>query len=160
MKGRFSLKLIPAETEEHLLIVRELFVEYAESLGFDLGFQDFQDELADLPGDYAQPKGALMLAIYEGEIAGCVGMRRFAEGVCEMKRMYVRPEFRGRSIGRAMSQAMIEAAKRAGYKTMRLDTLSTMVEAISIYRSQGFKTIEPYRCNPIEGAVYLELDLE
>lgn len=154
------LRLVQAETAEHIERVRELFEEYAASLGFDLCFQDFGNELAGLPGDYAAPDGRLLLAIDGREVIGCVALRNAAEGICEMKRLYVRPEFRGRGIGRDLAAAIIEEARRIGYRRMRLDTVASMKEAIALYQSLGFKAIQPYRYNPLERCMFMELTLK
>jgi len=152
-------EFIMAETKEHIAAVRKLFLEYAASLDFDLCFQDFDRELEGLPGEYAMPTGRLILAKHEREYVGCVGLRRFEGDICEMKRLYVRPEHRGRGIGRGLAERIIAEARKIGYRTMRLDTISDMIEAISLYRSLGFTEIPPYRPNPIKGARYFELKL-
>lgn len=148
-----------AETAESLREVRALFGEYARSLGFDLCFQDFDRELAELPGEYASPGGCILLAGEGREIMGCVALRPLESGVCEMKRLYVRPAFRGRALGRRLVEAIIEESRTRGYKTMRLDTVPAMKEAIALYRSLGFQPIAPYRPNPIPGAMFFEFRL-
>jgi len=154
------LKFIQAKSKKDIEIIRKLFQEYAESLGFSLCFQDFEKELAELPGAYTPPDGRLLLAIYNNQIAGCVALRKITEGICEMKRLYIRPEFRGKRIGRRLAVFIIDEARKTGYKRMRLDTVPSMKEASALYRSLNFKEIEPYRCNPIEGAKFMELILK
>jgi len=151
------LRIFAAEEDRDIESAKTLFVEYAESLGFDLSFQDFDEELANLPGDYGPPAGCLLLADYKGRPAGCVALRRLGEGICEMKRLYVRPELRGLGIGRALAEAVIEQARKIGYDCMRLDTVPSMTGARALYVSLGFKRTGPYRYNPIEGAVFMEL---
>ncbi len=154
------IRIVSAETEELLEKARELFMEYAVSLGFDLSFQDFEQEMADFPDEYSAPHGCLLLAFYGEELAGCVALRDFGNGICEMKRLYVKPAFRGLKVGRALTESIIKAGKGLGYTHMRLDTVPFMKEAISLYRSLGFKEIDSYRYNPIEGATYMELALD
>ena len=159
-KVRQVPKIAEAVTDAEIQRARTLFSEYADSLGFDLSFQDFDEELRTLPGDYARPKGCLLLATCRGQAAGCVALRPLEEKVCEMKRLYVRPEFRGLGIGRALAQAVIERAGKVGYNYMRLDTVPSMAAARALYASLGFELTGPYRYNPIEGAVFMELKLE
>ena len=152
---------IHIQTADDLNQVKVLFREYAESLGFDLCFQDFEEELRSLPGKYSPPDGTLLVAKQEdGEITGCVALRPLNPEVCEMKRLYVRPKRRGRSIGRALAHAIIVEAAKSGYKAMRLDTVSSMKQAIGLYKSLGFLPTQPYRHNPIPGTMYLELKLK
>jgi ribosomal protein S18 acetylase RimI-like enzyme len=154
-----SLKILDAQAGENLKIIRKLFEEYAESLGFDLCFQNFNEELAHLPGEYVPPTGCLLLAMYKGEAAGCVALRRIDENICEMKRLFVLPQFRRNGIGRVLAKAVIERAQKAGYKQMRLDTAPTMNAARGLYESLGFKKIDTYRYNPLGGVVFMELSL-
>ena len=141
--------------------VRELFLEYAESLGFSLCFQSFDQELAGLPGDYAPPDGRLLLMEYEGQPAGCVAVHRLEADICEMKRLYVRPAFRGKGLGRTLAERVLNEARAIGYHRLRLDTVEpVMKNAVAMYRLLGFREIAPYRANPIAGALYMELDLD
>ncbi len=153
------LEILKAESGEELEQVRVLFGEYSNSLAFDLDFQNFDEELANLPGDYVRPTGCLLLAIYKGQSVGCVGLRKPSDGVCEMKRLYVREQFRSLDFGRALAEAVVEKARKIGYNNMRLDTVPSMDVARALYVSLGFKQTSPYRYNPIEGAVFMELRL-
>ena len=154
------MKLIQANSPEELNSARELFEEYAASLGFSLCFQNFDREVAELPGKYAPPSGRLLLAVKDNETAGCVALRRIGEGVCEMKRLYVRTSFRGAGLGRTLAEALIQAAREIGYQRMRLDTLpGKMDAAIAMYRSLGFKETVAYYDNPVAGALFMELEL-
>jgi len=139
--------------------VRHLFREYADSLGIKLDFQNFEAELARLPGDYCAPKGCILIALLDGQTVGCVALREFGERVCEMKRLYVRPKFQGLKIGRALAESIIEMAKTLRYRKMRLDTLPSMKSAHSLYASLGFREIPPYRYNPVQGTSFMELTL-
>jgi ribosomal protein S18 acetylase RimI-like enzyme len=154
------LTLKQAESPAQIAQARELFLEYAESLGFSLCFQSFDRELAGLPGDYVPPDGRLLLAEYRSELAGCVALHKLESGICEMKRLYLRPQLRGRGVGRALAESLIAEARTIGYRKMRLDTVApVMPNAVAMYRRLGFVEIEPYRPNPIEGALYMELAL-
>jgi ribosomal protein S18 acetylase RimI-like enzyme len=152
-------RIAAARTPEDFATVRELFTEYAQSLGFSLCFQGFDQELATLPGRYAPPEGTLLLATVEGRPVGVVGLRSLGEGVCEMKRLYVRPEGRGLKLGRALADAVIAAARERGYRAMRLDTLAKMAEANALYDRLGFRDIPPYYANPLPDTRYRELTL-
>jgi putative acetyltransferase len=153
--------------DEQIEIVRQLFREYEKELDEDLCFQGFEEELAGLPGKYAPPDGRLLLAEAKKKICGCVALRkilqsgvpysRMSDEICEMKRLFVRPEFRGDGIGRELAMAIIREAHAIGYRTMRLDTLEKLQPAIALYRSLGFKIVKPYYHNPLEGTVYMEL---
>jgi ribosomal protein S18 acetylase RimI-like enzyme len=155
-----GLTITDAESVTQIAQARELFLEYAQSVGFSLCFQSFDQELAGLPGDYAPPDGRLLLAEYEGQLAGCVALHRLGPEICEMKRLYLRPQFRGKGVGRALAKKVIGEARCIGYRKMRLDTVEPiMKDAVAMYRRLGFREIEPYRLNPIAGAMYMELEL-
>jgi ribosomal protein S18 acetylase RimI-like enzyme len=148
-----------ASGADDVALARRLFREYVDALGIDLGFQDFESELAGLPGDYAPPAGRLLLAFVDGQPAGCAALRPSAPGVAEMKRLYVRPGFRGHALGRHLAEAVIAHARQAGYARLRLDTLPGMEAAIALYRALGFRPIPPYRPNPVPGAMFFEREL-
>ena len=151
--------LIQATSPEEIEAAHQLFLEYANWLGFDLCFQGFSEELARLPGDYQPPRGRLFLALRGEDKIGCVALRPLRDDVCEMKRLYVQPAFRSMRIGRDLAEVVIRAAQEIGYARMRLDTLDSMTAAIALYRSLGFQEIPPYYSNPIPGAKYFELKL-
>jgi putative acetyltransferase len=153
-----ALSFAQAESEAQIAQARELFLEYAQSLGFSLCFQNFDRELASLPGDYAPPTGRLLLAEYEAQFAGCVALHKIEDGICEMKRLYLRSQFRGKGLGRVLAERIITEARQIGYQRMRLDTVEpVMKDAVAMYRRFGFKEIAPYCKNPIAGALYMEL---
>jgi ribosomal protein S18 acetylase RimI-like enzyme len=155
------INLVQVESAAQIEQARALFEEYAVLLGINLCFQNFEQELAELPGKYAPPEGRLLLALDEERLAGCVALRRLDGLTCEMKRLYVRPDARGNGLGRRLAEAVIEEARVAGYTRMRLDTLpSKMKEASIIYHSLGFRKINPYYHNPLDEATFMELDLE
>jgi ribosomal protein S18 acetylase RimI-like enzyme len=157
---REQFRIVPAEEPMQIDHVRTLFREYTSLLGFSLCFQSFDAELAGLPGEYRPPEGRLLLAFSHKTAAGCVALRRLEHSICEMKRLYVRPEFRGRGLGRDLVLALIERARESSYERMRLDTIAaSMTEAVGLYRSLGFEEIAPYHNKPIPGAIHLELDL-
>ena len=154
-----SIVIAPAGDDRMIDEVRALFEEYARSLGIDLGFQGFAEELAGLPGAYAPPLGRLLLARDGAMPAGCVAVRPLEPAICEMKRLYVGPAFRGLGLGRCLAEAAVREAGAAGYLRMRLDTLPAMRPAMALYRALGFRPIPSYRHNPVPGAEFLELDL-
>ena len=155
-----GLSILQAESSSQIAQVRELFLEYAQSLGFSLCFQNFDKELAGLPGDYAPPEGRLLLAEHEGALAGCVALHKLEPDVCEMKRLYLRPQFRGKGLGRILAERIITEARQIGYQHMRLDTVEpVMKDAVAMYHKIGFKVIAPYRPNPMAGTLYMELKL-
>jgi len=153
------ITLVQVETPQQVEDVRQLLREYEASLSVSLCFQGFEKELAELPGEYAPPRGRLLLASEEGRVAGCVALRGLDDATCEMKRLYLRPEFRGKGAGRLLAMAIIDEARKLGYKRMRLDTLAEMREAKALYELLGFTPIEPYYHNPHPGAEFMELVL-
>jgi putative acetyltransferase len=154
------VEFIPIERGPELDEIRELFLEYARSLDFNLCFQNFDQELLALPGEYAPPQGRIILCRVDGKTAGCIALKPLGAGVCEMKRLFVRPEFRGRKLGLQLAERIVQAARQIGYTSMRLDTIAGSMEgAIALYRGLGFKEIPAYYNNPIPNAVYLELNL-
>lgn len=154
------IEFIQVEPGPALDQIRALFLEYAKSLDFNLCFQNFDKELRELPGEYALPDGRLILCEFNGKPAGCIALKPLEPGICEMKRLYVRPESRGSQLGFKLATHLIDEARRAGYTSMRLDTIrGSMDKAIALYRSLGFKEIPPYYPNPIANALYLELAL-
>ncbi len=159
-----DIRLVVPDSAAQFDAARELMREYARDLGVDLCFQNFEAELAGLPGDYEAPAGQLLLALVDGALAGCGALRALADvdyaNACEMKRLYVRPAFRRFGLGRLLAQALIDEARRAGYSTMLLDTLDDMESARGLYATLGFTEIAPYYYNPIPGAHYLKVDLD
>jgi ribosomal protein S18 acetylase RimI-like enzyme len=157
------IDLVTPRTPEELQATREIFREYAHGLGIDLCFQGFEQELAALPGEYAAPRGALLLAKVDGAIAGCAALRPLDSSdypnAAEMKRLYVRKAFRGFGLGRQLAEAVLDAARQAGYASVLLDTLDDMEAARALYEELGFQPIDPYYHNPIPGAHYLKVDL-
>ena len=154
-----AARIEPVIMKGDLAEVRALFREYADALGVDLGFQGFEAELASLPGEYAPPRGRLLIAREGDRAVGCAALRPLGPDVCEAKRLYVRPEARATGLGRRLTDALIAEARAIGYARLRLDTLPAMTEAIALYRSLGFRVIPPYRYNPVEGTLFLEKDL-
>ena len=158
-----GFSIFQAESPAQIAQARELFLEYADSLGFSLCFQNFDQELAELPGDYAPSAGRLLLAEHDGKLAGCVALHKLKvqtgeDGVCEMKRLYLRPQFRGKGLGRVLAERIIAEARWAEYTSIRLDTVGpVMKDAVAMYRKLGFQEIAPYRSNPNPGTLYLEL---
>lgn len=154
------IRYVVADSSPWLDLVRALFLEYQRAIGIDLSFQGFEEELATLPGKYAPPAGRLVLALAADKPAGCVALRPLEPGLCELKRLYVRPPHRAQGLGRRLSIEMIAVARQIGYTRMRLDTLPAMVEAIALYRSLGFLEVAPYGRNPHPSALYFELRLQ
>jgi|SRR5450432_2578376 len=154
------LTLSQVQTSAQVAQARELFLEYARSLGFSLCFQNFEKELSELPGDYTPPEGRLFLAEHDGQLAGCAALHRLDTSSGEMKRLYIRSNFRGLGLGRKLAERILWEAKSIGFQRIRLDTVAgIMNDAIGLYRRMGFREIAPYRENPIPGALYMELEL-
>ena len=152
-------EIVQAEDRKDCETAKSLIVEYTASLGINLDFQHLYRELQEFPGHYAPPQGRVLLAKSENQVAGCVCLRPLANDVCEMKRLYVKSEYRGQAIGKQLALAAIREAKTIGYHCMRLDTLATMSAAMALYQMLGFTRIEPYYDNPVEGAMFFELKL-
>jgi len=154
------LRITQATTQNDIQEARQLFKEYETGLGISLCFQNFEQELAGLPGDYAPPRGRLLLAREYDQVMGCIALRPLGPATCEMKRLFVRPEYRDRRLGRVLVEAIIEEARKIGYTHMRLDTIADRMDrAVALYRSLGFVEIPPYRENPVDSATFMELDL-
>jgi ribosomal protein S18 acetylase RimI-like enzyme len=153
------IQIISALTEAHYQYARNLFVRYADTLGIDLEFQGFSRELATLPGSYAPPLGRILLAEFSGNYVGCVALRPLESKICEMKRLFVIPEYRGRDIGRILTCSVIDRARQMRFEKMRLDTIESMKAAKRLYHSLNFRTIQAYCYNPLENPTYMELDL-
>ena len=155
-----DVEIIQASSKQEFDQVRILFREYEAYLNIDISFQDFENECIELPGKYAPPSGQLLLCIYNSKIAGCVALKKLQDNICEMKRLYVRPDYRKKGLGKLLSTRVIEEAINMGCATMRLDTLVRLKVAFELYRSLGFKEIAPYYYNPLPDVVFLELDLK
>lgn len=155
------MRIIQASTDDQIQEARLLFKEYEANIGVSLCFQNFDRELANLPGDYAPPPGRLLLAVENDNIAGCIALRKLGPQLCEMKRLFVRPEYRGTGLGRVLVEKIVDEARQLGYAHMRLDTMpGKMDKAITLYRSVGFVEIPPYCENPVADAKFMELDLQ
>jgi putative acetyltransferase len=152
------IRILPAR-EVELPLVRDLFREYERFIGVSLCFQNFEAELAALPGEYVPPAGRLLLAKVDDELAGCIALRKLSDTTCEMKRLFARPSFQGQGLGRKLATAIIEEARSIGYSAMRLDTLPSMKAAVALYTSLGFKAIAPYNANPVDGTLFFECAL-
>lgn len=153
------IEIIRVEREDDIEIIRELFLEYFDWLDNDACFENFEDEVTELPGEYVPPEGQILLAREDDWPIGCVALRKFQEGVCEMKRLYVRDDYKGKGIGKTLIVRLIEEARNLGYKKMVLDTLPFMQQAIHLYQAFGFKEIDAYGDHPVEGAIYMEMEL-
>lgn len=154
------LKILQAESSAQIKETKKLFREYESWLGLNICFQNFEEEIASLPGKYAAPEGRLFLAFADKKLAGCIALRKLEDGVCEMKRLFVREDFRGQKIGIVLIEKLIEEARQIGYKKMRLDTYPPkMAKAVKLYESHGFYEIEPYYHNPYGETLFMEKDL-
>jgi GNAT superfamily N-acetyltransferase len=158
-RGPFDVQVVLAETEGEMETTRMLFLEYAGTLPIDLSYQGFHDEVSQLPGEYARPRGCLLLARVGNDVAGCVAVRPLTMEACEMKRLYVKPMFRGKGVGKVLVERSIAEARGCGYRRMMLDTLPEMIPAITLYKSLGFLPCEPYYTTPIKETVFLSLAL-
>lgn len=155
------MHIFQAQSDDDIQHARALFEEYASGISISLCFQNFDRELKNLPGAYAPPDGRLLLATEDDQLAGCIALRKLGGSVCEMKRLFVRPAYRGKRLGKVLVESIIDEARKLGYTTMRLDTLpGRMDKAIALYQSIGFVEIGPYCENPVEGAKFMELDLQ
>ena len=154
------IEIIQAETEQQIIAARDIFREYESWIGLSLCFQNFDEEVATLPGRYAAPEGRLLLAFADGKLAGCIALRKLEDGVCEMKRLFVKDEFRGQKIGIALIEKLIDEARKIGYEKMRLDTYPPkMGKAVGLYESYGFREIPPYYLTPYDDTLFMELSL-
>jgi len=160
INNKYNVEFQYIKDEERLADIKELFLEYAEELVIDLDFQDFKEELEKLPGKYGPPDGLLILALIDDKAVGCIALRKISVDVCEMKRLYVKPKYRGHGIGRRLVEILIKEAKELNYDYMRLDTIPSLKKAQNLYESIGFYDIDPYVYNPTEGARFMELELE
>jgi len=154
------MRIFQANTQEDIAQARTLFQEYASGVGISLCFQNFDQELKNLPADYAPPDGRLLLAVDDDQLAGCIALRKLEPGICEMKRLFIRPAYRGKGLGRLLLKSIIDEARQLDYTRMRLDTLpGRMDPAIALYQSIGFLEIEPYYENPVADAKFMQLEL-
>lgn len=154
------IQIVHAVSEEQIGIIRELFIEYARSINVSLCFENLDKEVNDLPGAYAPPHGKLLLAADGSRIAGCAALKKIDDHISEMKRLYVRAEFRGKGVGKKLALRIADEARKIGYERLRLDTLPSMKEAISLYRSLGFEEIPAYRDLPVPGALFMQITLK
>lgn len=153
------MEIYRANNSKYITYIQALFLQYAEALNIDLSFQNFEDELKALPGKYSEPEGALLIALEDNEPLGCIALRKIDEETCEMKRLFVKPEYRNMRLGKRLVEEIIKEGKQIGYKSIKLDTLKSMESAVKLYKSFGFKETESYIYNPIKDAIYMELKL-